>query len=71
MVSRLTIQNLTYGMFDELDSHDFVGLLKSCDNCPQFAISKTAEWLFNKNLVLDEFFRSCKALILAEVRPLK
>ncbi|CDS37595.1 serine protein kinase ATM [Echinococcus multilocularis] len=64
---KFTTKNVTEAVLYELRSQALVDLALSCGDCPETTVLKIAEWLFDKALVLDEFFLALKPLIIAEV----
>ncbi|KAM7542492.1 hypothetical protein Aperf_G00000017064 [Anoplocephala perfoliata] len=65
--SKFTAKNISETALEELTSNNLIILVEKCDEQSNSVILKIADWLFEKELVLDDFFMACRPLILAEL----
>ncbi|KAL5970596.1 Serine-protein kinase ATM [Taenia solium] len=68
---KFAIKNVTEAVLHKISFQTLVDLTLSYQSCPENTVLKIAEWLFDKVLVLDEFFLALKPLILVEVHVAK
>ncbi|KAM3177162.1 hypothetical protein ACTXT7_005076 [Hymenolepis weldensis] len=64
---KFSVQNISELALGELCSNNFTSLVKTCYSQTKPVILIIAEWLFGKDLVLDDFFQAFRSLILEEV----